>query len=75
MICSALPFRQAARTWTSPPGASNTISVFAQGGVFMPGEFYEIEVLRGAGGDITALGSEDPRNFWVVTGGLNLRLR
>lgn len=55
--------------------ASNTISVFAQGGVFMPGEFYEIEVLRGAGGDITALGSEDPRNFWVVTGGLNLRLR
>jgi len=55
--------------------ASDVISVFAQGGVFMPGEFYEIEVLRGAGGDITALGSENPRNFWVITGGLNLRVR
>ena len=52
--------------------ASNTISLFAQGGIFVPGEFYGTEITRAAG---TALGSDDLRNFWVVTTGINMRVR
>ena len=40
--------------------------VFAVYGVFLPGEFYEIEINKVAG---TALGSADPQDFFAFTAG------
>lgn len=52
--------------------ASDVLSIFAQGGVFMPSDFYAIEISQQAG---TALGSPTPQNFWVVTGGVALQIQ
>jgi hypothetical protein len=40
--------------------------------VFLPGEFYEIEINRVANAEnpgLTALGSTDPQTFWAATAG------
>jgi hypothetical protein len=50
--------------------ANSALSFYTGGGVFMPGEFYEIEVSRAAG---TARGSADNlQNFWAIAGGATL---
>jgi hypothetical protein len=48
---------------------SNHLDLYAQGGVFLPGSFYEIEVSRVAG---TALGSTDPQLLWDASGGVRM---
>ncbi len=48
---------------------NDTVTFYSRGGIFLPGEFYETEISRTAG---TALGSDDPANFWAVTGGAAL---
>lgn len=45
------------------------VSVYAQGSVFLPGDFFAQEITRSGG---TALGSDDPQNFWVVLGGVTV---
>lgn len=49
--------------------ASPQVTIFGQGGVFLPGEFYKREITRSGG---SALGSTDPQNFWVLTAGASL---
>jgi hypothetical protein len=54
--------------------ANDALSLYAVGGIFMPGDFYETRIERTAG---TALGAEDddPDNletFWVAAGGATL---
>ena len=49
--------------------AKDLISVYAQGSLMLPGEFFEREITRSGG---TALGSSDPQNFWVVLGGATI---
>lgn len=49
--------------------ASDLISVYAQGAIFLPGEFYQNEYTRSGG---SALGSNDPQNTWVVLLGTTL---
>lgn len=51
--------------------ASDILSIFVQGGVFLPGNYYEVVISRGGG---TAFGSEDPQPFWAVTGGMALEI-
>ncbi|MFU8807224.1 MAG: hypothetical protein ACNA8W_25670, partial [Bradymonadaceae bacterium] len=47
--------------------ANTALSFYTGAGIFMPGEFYEIEVSRQAG---SARGSEDNlQNFWAIAGG------
>lgn len=45
---------------------SDLLAFYLQGGMFMPGSFYEIEIPRTGG---TALGAEAPANFWAVLAG------
>lgn len=45
---------------------SDLLALYVQGGMFTPGAFYEIEIPRTGG---TALGAEEPANFWAVLGG------
>lgn len=52
--------------------AHERINVFGQGGVFLPGEFYQGEISRTGG---TALGSDNPANAWLVAGGISMELR
>lgn len=52
--------------------AHELINFFGQGAVFLPGEFYGIEIPRTGG---TALGSTDPVNAWMVSGGVSIELR
>lgn len=52
--------------------ANKALSFYTKGGVFLPSEFYEIEIDRSVAGDYTALGSEDPQTFWAVAGGTSL---
>lgn len=49
--------------------AKDLVSVYAQGSIFMPGDFFSREITRSGG---TALGSNDPQNFWVVLGGVTV---
>ena len=49
---------------------SESLSVYAQGAVFLPGGFYSIPVGRIAG---TALGSNDPQMLWDASAGANVR--
>lgn len=49
--------------------ASDLISVYAQGAIFLPGDFYQGEITRSGG---SALGSNDPQNTWVVLLGTTL---
>jgi len=49
--------------------ARDLVSVYAQGSVFLPGDFFAQEITRSGG---TALGSDDPQNFWVVLGGVTV---
>ena len=49
---------------------SESLSVYAQGAVFLPGGFYSIPVGRIAG---TALGSDDPQMLWDASAGANVR--
>ncbi len=46
--------------------ATPALSVYGNGGIFLPGAFYEIPIDRIAG---SALGSTDPANFWTVSFG------
>jgi hypothetical protein len=48
---------------------SDLLGFYVQGGLFLPGEYYKIEIPRTGG---TALGAEDPANFWAVLGGASL---
>lgn len=50
--------------------ASDLISAYAQGAVFLPGEFYENEITRSGG---NALGSVDPQTAWVVVLGTTMQ--
>ena len=45
------------------------LSFWTQGALFLPGDFYKIEIDRRAG---TALGSTDPVNFWAVSVGSSI---
>ncbi|QDG51453.1 hypothetical protein FIV42_12070 [Persicimonas caeni] len=54
--------------------ANDALSLYGIGGIFLPGEFYEIEIERAAG---TALGApngdaDELADFWVVSGGATL---
>lgn len=50
--------------------ANSALSIYTGAGIFMPGEFYEIEISRAAG---SAQGSADNlQNFWAVAGGATL---
>ena len=49
--------------------ANEALALTFQGGIFMPGQFYEQEISRSAG---TALGSNDLQNFWALSGGAKL---
>lgn len=49
--------------------ANEQLKLYTTGGVFLPGDFYAIEVSRNVG---LAIGSDDPQNFWVVAGGATL---
>ena len=42
------------------------------GGVFLPGEFYEIEVDKVAGNQMTSLGHENPEMFWAASAGMEV---
>jgi hypothetical protein len=48
---------------------NDALEVFAVYGVFLPGEFYEIEINKVAG---TALGSADPQDFFAFTAGASV---
>lgn len=48
---------------------NEVLSFFAQGGVFLPGEYYTIEIPRTGG---SALGAEDPATFWAALAGAAL---
>ena len=48
---------------------SKHLNFYAQGGVFLPGAFYGIEVARVAG---TALGSDDPQMLWDASAGVRM---
>lgn len=50
--------------------ANSALSIYGMGGLFLPGEFYEIEVSRNVG---SALGSVDNlQNFWAISTGATL---
>ena len=50
--------------------ANQALSIYGMGGIFMPGEFYEIEVSRNVG---SARGSVDNlQNFWAISTGATL---
>lgn len=49
---------------------SSSLSIYTQGAVLLPGEFYSIEVARVAG---SQLGSSDPQPAWDVTAGARMR--
>ncbi len=49
---------------------SNSLSLNLQGAIFLPGEFYEIEISRVAG---SALGSPDPKPAWDLSLGGRMR--
>ena len=50
--------------------ATNELSIYGMGGVFLPGEFYEVEISRNAG---RSRGSADNlQNFWAVSAGASL---
>ena len=52
--------------------ATEHLELFGVGSVFLPGEFYEIEINRVANAEnpgLTALGSTDPQTFWAATAG------
>jgi len=48
---------------------SNVLGFYASGGIFLPGDFYGIEVTRKVG---TSRGSDDLQNFWAVAIGTSL---
>ena len=50
--------------------ASKALGFYARSGVFLPGDFYGIEIARAAG---SSLGSSDPQLFWDVSAGTSLR--
>lgn len=52
--------------------AHERINIFSQGGLFLPGEFYQGEISRTGG---TALGSDSPANAWLIAGGISMELR
>lgn len=45
---------------------NEVLSFWTQGAIFLPGDFYKVEIDRRAG---TALGSSEPANFWAVSVG------
>ncbi|TXD33600.1 hypothetical protein FRC96_15570 [Lujinxingia vulgaris] len=50
--------------------ANEALSLYGMGGIFLPGEFYEIEITRNAG---SARGSVDNlQQFWAVSAGATL---
>lgn len=50
--------------------ANEALSIYGMGGIFLPGEFYEIEVSRNVG---SARGSADNlQNFWAISTGATL---
>lgn len=48
---------------------NSALGFFASGGVFLPGDFYGIEITRKVG---TSRGSDDLQNFWAVSIGTTL---
>ena len=50
---------------------NEALSFYAIGAVFLPAEFYEIEIALPAG---SALGSNDPQTFWAILGGMTFAL-
>lgn len=49
---------------------NEALDLYVQGGMFMPGAFYEIEIPRTGG---TALGAESPATFWALLLGTTVR--
>ena len=49
--------------------ANTALQIYGMGGLFLPGEFYEIEVSRNVG---SARGSDDLQNFWAISAGASL---
>jgi hypothetical protein len=49
--------------------ASEHLNIFAVGAIFIPSDYYGVEISRTGG---SALGSPNPQNFWVVTAGMAL---
>ena len=50
--------------------ANESLSIYGMGGIFLPGDFYEVEISRNVG---SSRGSEDSlQNFWAITGGASL---
>lgn len=47
------------------------LNIFGQGGMFLPGNFYQGEISRTGG---TALGSETPVNAWMFSAGLSFEI-
>lgn len=48
---------------------NEVLSLWTEGALFMPGDFYKVEIDRRAG---TALGNTDPVNFWAVSVGTSI---
>ncbi len=46
----------------------DVLAVFAQGAVFLPGDYYGLEITRAGG---SALGSSTPQTAWAVTTGMS----
>ena len=51
---------------------NDALSFVGAGGVFLPGEFYEIEVDKVAGNQMTSLGHESPEMFWAASAGMEV---
>jgi hypothetical protein len=55
---------------------NDNLEVYGVYGVFLPGDYYQIEIDRVANADnpgTTALGSTDPQTFWAATGGARVK--
>ncbi len=49
---------------------NEVLTLWTQGAIFLPGDFYKVEIDRRAG---TALGSKTPANFWAVSAGTSIQ--
>lgn len=49
---------------------NEVLTLWTQGAIFLPGDFYKVEIDRRAG---TALGSTTPANFWAVSAGTSIQ--
>ena len=49
--------------------ANEALSIYGMGGLFLPGDFYDIEVSRNVG---SLRGTDDLQNFWAISTGATL---